>query len=242
MIAHKRYFEFHAQHCANGCPDSDDNVLKILLYNKDSNLRCHTAKHYLDVKKEKAFKRSERFSEVMTQLKEIGCPKALGTTHEVPPCCAKNDCGMFNTCSKIISAMEDEYIHHIKQFIEEGLALPRYACHFKAKDGYNYLTVIPNRKVFITAYKVNNYYNLATCYSVDSNKSHRQLYEEKLKRIREQAGGWPVILCNEINWGADKASKKQRKLEKRGRTKRMKGGGKNFRHFLDEIDDDIFDE
>jgi len=236
---HDRYCKIQIEHDMQCCQDIDEKHLKIVIYKNSKLLRSHTVKHYLNLE-ESDFKQKDSVLICRQKLEKIQCPFITKKIMDNPPCGTYKSCELFNTCTTITSSIENEYIEKIKQLIEESLNIPRYACYFSRSENNNCIIMIPDQKFKLSASLLEKtIYNLTTCYNNKKYRKLKELYQSEARNIKIDSNS--ISWCTEENWGITNysdqvSSKKNAKKYKKKKKFRSKGGGNNFRRFLNEID------
>ena len=253
---HPRYHKLYLTSCKDPYENGED-FLGIILFNRDEYFRSHAIKHLANMLEfENSWKditplTPEDISKCVENLKMMGCPFYKNNILLDPPCLNKDmrRCELYDDCTKYVSHLKKAYFNSMIAVLSEGVEIPRYAFYSKktGRDDSCHFWLIPDQKVVAKAERHGQFYNLTTCYGIQSSLcSWGEMRHQEREKLKEEArSAKHITWCVEQTWGTGSSQKENtfdrtdKKSKKKSHIKQpyFRQQGKGARHFLDHIDE-----
>ena len=240
---HPRYREIPLDSDAPPGPCAAEGHLAIVLFARDAELRSHAVKHLLNLEEFDATWKNlltvdaSAIAECISGLQKLGCPGlALGLSR--PPCAG---CGRFPSCTRVVEAIEAQYLTAIETILGEGVEIPRYARYHSDADGYEVFCLMPDRPAVVKASRISDaHFNLMTGYG-GTNISFAEMRRIQVEKILNQARRKNIEFRMEESWGiglAETGASERSPNPRKNKGTTRKSGKVPWRKYLEMLDDD----
>lgn len=210
---HERYVRFETERCEVGCPETDS----FIIFKKDSKLRRHMVKHYLNTNEEWHRNLNDLESTkgirdlvvlVSNELRELGCPYIRKTCVDEPPC---EICIFYNSCTDILEKAEMKYTEAVEELLSVVLSLPRYACYMNKREMEKTIVGVHRRAKVLASLigfgEEDIVYNVRTAHININFRRPGDVMRDVVRKAKIE-GGKTVIWCNKMNWGIEPNNEK----------------------------------
>jgi len=244
-VQHSRYKEFSVKASHDNDTYQELSTLKMILFKDDYKLRSHAIKHFMHTDEfETVWKKIQSninsIAGYITNLENIECPIIL---HKDENLLCRN-CRIFKECTVYAIDIEKAYLKAIEKVISMQCNLPRYAVFFSNKEKQKVFSGLSDNRIILKASEFKeDIFNISTCYVSDGKKRLVESINNQATGILEESDNLLIEWYNKSNWGIETSLKDFNNGEKKSKKKnipkspyRRKGGGSNWKQFLDGSD------